>query len=60
MSDFAIEAQQLVKKFPARAGTGDKSTESPSAPTPKRKLWPFGKKEPLAKRVRIPRNEFWI
>ena len=29
MSDFAIEANQLVKKFPARPGTGNK-TESPS------------------------------
>lgn len=25
MSEFAIEARQLVKKFPARAGTGDKT-----------------------------------
>jgi ABC-2 type transport system ATP-binding protein len=28
MSDFAIEARQLVKKFPARPGTGDKNTGS--------------------------------
>jgi ABC-2 type transport system ATP-binding protein len=48
MSDFAIEAHQLVKKFPARAGTGDKPTEpSPTQPR-KRSLWPFGKKEPKA------------
>lgn len=48
MSDFAIEATQLVKKFPARAGTGDKSAETESAPAPKKKLWHFGKKEPKA------------
>ena len=44
MSEFAIDARQLVKKFPARSGTGDKNTESTSAP--KRNLWPFAKKEP--------------
>jgi ABC-2 type transport system ATP-binding protein len=48
MSDFAIEATQLVKKFPARAGTGDKPAEAESTPAPKKKLWPFGKKEPKA------------
>src|SRR5215204_4507671 len=48
MSEFAIEATQLVKKFPARPGTGDKSAENKSVPTPKKKLWPFGKKEPKA------------
>ena len=48
MSDFAIEASQLVKKFPARAGTGDKPAEG-AAPTPKRKpWWQRGKKEPQA------------
>lgn len=46
MTQFAIEAKQLVKKFPARAGTGDKSAEG--APAPKRIRWPFGKKEPKA------------
>src|SRR5512145_1047819 len=40
MSDFAIEARQLVKKFPARPGTGDKS----GSPAPKRGF--FAKKEP--------------
>lgn len=48
MSDLAIEAVQLVKKFPARAGTGDKSAEGQPAPAPKKKFWPFGKKEPKA------------
>ncbi len=49
MSDFAIEATQLVKKFPARAGTGDKSAQGENAPAPKRKpWWKFGKKEPQA------------
>ncbi|MBK7319159.1 ATP-binding cassette domain-containing protein [Candidatus Villigracilis affinis] len=48
MSDFAIEASQLVKKFPARAGTGDKPAEG-AAPAPKRKpWWQRGKKEPQA------------
>jgi ABC-2 type transport system ATP-binding protein len=48
MSDFAVEATQLVKKFPARAGTGDKSTQGETLPTPKKGIWPFKKKEPQA------------
>ena len=50
MSAFAIEAHQLVKKFPARPGTGDKSTEREASPAQpkKRSRWPFGKKEPKA------------
>lgn len=48
MSDFAIEAYQLVKKFPARAGTGDKPAEAAPSQPKKRSLWPFGKKEPKA------------
>jgi len=47
MSDLAIEARQLVKKFPARAGTGDKPADG-ETPAPKRRGWPFGKKEPKA------------
>ena len=46
MSDFAIEASQLVKKFPAKPGTGDKNAENASAPKPKRGF--FAKKEPRA------------
>src|SRR5687767_2188271 len=42
MADFAIEAKQLVKKFPARPGTGDKMSDA--SPAPKRRL--FAKKEP--------------
>ena len=45
MSDFAIDANQLVKKFPARPGAGNKSE---SANAPKRRRWPFGKREPKA------------
>ncbi len=30
MSQFAVEAHQLVKKFPARPGTGDKNPSPPS------------------------------
>ena len=48
MADFAIEARQLVKKFPARPGTGDKKAGSEAKSAPKRRLWPFGKKEPKA------------
>jgi len=48
MSDFAIEAHQLVKKFPARPGTGDKTTEATPTQPKKRSLWPFRKKEPRA------------
>ena len=44
MYDFAIEASQLVKKFPAKPGTGDKGAEP--LPATKRSRWPFGKKEP--------------
>jgi len=43
MSDFAIEARQLVKKFPARPGTGDKTAESSPV---KRKFSLFRKREP--------------
>jgi ABC-2 type transport system ATP-binding protein len=48
MKDFAIEAKQLVKKFPARPGTGDKKPESETSSTPKKRGWPFAKKEPKA------------
>ena len=48
MTEFAIEAKQLVKKFPARPGTGDKKSESGSSPAPKKRGWPFAKKEPKA------------
>src|ERR1051325_10952197 len=48
MSEFAIEARQLIKKFPARPGTGDKKSENDSSPTPKKGNWPFAKKEPKA------------
>ncbi len=42
MSEFAIEANQLVKKFPARPGSGnEKKEEAASVPAPKRGLWPF-------------------
>ncbi len=44
MSNFAIDARQLVKKFPARAGTGDKN----GSPAPKQKRGFFAKKEPKA------------
>ncbi len=47
MSDLAIEAHQLVKKFPARTSAGgDKKAEGESAPAKRRGFWPFGKKEP--------------
>lgn len=48
MSDFAIEATQLVKKFPARPGTGDKAVETESSQSPKKKRWQFWKKDPQA------------
>jgi len=44
MTEFAIDARQLVKKFPARPGTGDKTGET--SPAPKRRLFPFRKREP--------------
>ena len=50
MSELAIEAHQLIKKFPARPGTGEKpaNSEAASAPPKKRSLFPFGKQEPKA------------
>ena len=45
MADFAIEARQLVKKFPARPGTGDKKAEGLPCP---RSAGFFAKKEPKA------------
>src|SRR6187455_1669875 len=44
MSEIAIEARQLIKKFPARAGTGDKATEAAS----KQKRRFFSKRPPKA------------
>lgn len=62
MSDSAIEASQLVKKFPAKPGTVTPSLHSPlpapyedatqgegskgEANSKKRSLWPFPRKEP--------------
>ncbi len=48
MPELAIEACQLVKKFPARPGTGDKPVEGESAPKSGKKRWQFWKKEPKA------------
>src|SRR5215216_7414856 len=48
MTEFAIEARQLVKNFPARPGTGDKKIDGESSPAPKKRVWPFQKKEPKA------------
>ncbi|MCC6261245.1 MAG: ATP-binding cassette domain-containing protein [Anaerolineales bacterium] len=48
MSDFAIEATQLVKQFPARAGTGDKPLEGEASQGPEKKRWQFWKKKPQA------------
>jgi ABC-2 type transport system ATP-binding protein len=44
MNDFAIDARQLVKRFPARPGTGDKNANGTSG-SPARRSW-FGQKEP--------------
>lgn len=55
MSDLAVEAHQLVKKFPTRPGTGDRP--SPPSPLPEaegrrgegqKRRWLFWKKEPKA------------
>src|SRR5687768_4811571 len=48
MTELAVEAKQLVKKFPARPGTGDKTPNGEPASPPKRRRWPFTKKEPKA------------
>ncbi len=46
MSDLAIQAHQLVKKFPARPGAGNEK-HSEDAPKPaKRRFSIFGKREP--------------
>src|SRR5512132_1124516 len=44
MPDFAIDARQLVKKFPARPGTGDKAADA--SPSAKRGFSLFRKREP--------------
>ena len=46
MSIFAIEASQLVKKFPARPGTGDKAPAGAPTPHPTRRF--FRKKDAKA------------
>ena len=46
MSELAIEARQLVKKFPARPGSGDKAKVGEPVQSPRRKRWEFWKKEP--------------
>jgi ABC-2 type transport system ATP-binding protein len=55
MSDWAIEANQLIKKFPRRATPADKTNSAdgdnpqPPVPAPERSRWPFGRKaEPSA------------
>jgi ABC-2 type transport system ATP-binding protein len=48
MSEIAIEATQLVKRFPARPGTGDKPVGGQPVPGPRKKRWQFWKKEPKA------------
>ena len=48
MTDFAIEARQLVKMFPARSGTGDKKANGESATASRRRRWPFARKEAKA------------
>jgi len=44
MTELAIEARQLIKKFPARPGTGDKNAEI----SHKEKRGLFRKKAPKA------------
>src|SRR4030095_10455410 len=44
MAYFAIHANQLVKKFPARPGTGDKGADAEAYPAPKRRF--FARKPP--------------
>lgn len=44
MSDLAIEARQLVKKFPARPGSGDKAKVGEPAQSPRKRRWQFWKK----------------
>ncbi|HJR78903.1 MAG TPA: ATP-binding cassette domain-containing protein [Anaerolineales bacterium] len=48
MTELAVEAKQLVKKFPARPGTGDKPANGEPASPPKRRRWSLAKKEPRA------------
>jgi len=55
MNNWAIEANQLIKKFPRRAApavnpnSADGNESQPAAPAPKHGRWPFGRKaEPAA------------
>ena len=49
MSNSAIEAENLVKKFPKRASSNGKKNPaegSPEASAPRRGVWPFRRREP--------------
>jgi ABC-2 type transport system ATP-binding protein len=48
MSDLAIEARQLVKKFPARPGSGDKAKVGEPVQSPRKRRWQFWKKKAQA------------
>ncbi len=54
MSDYAIDAQNLVKNFPRRAAPDEKRAEKP-----KRRLWP-AKKPPMSEFVAVDHVSFQI
>jgi ABC-2 type transport system ATP-binding protein len=54
MSELAIEVENLVKKFPRRAGAKEAQNqpangegEAKSTPAPKKSPWPFEKRQPM-------------
>lgn len=46
MTQYAIEAQDLVKKFPRKESKENKDSDGAN-PKAKKSLWPFGRKAPL-------------
>lgn len=50
MTDWAIEAEKLCKKFPLRSASNEVNAENPAAESAagKRNWWPFGKKSSKA------------
>jgi ABC-2 type transport system ATP-binding protein len=68
MNEWAIEAVELVKKFPRKAGKDAGTTREmePGAKAQKRSWWPFAKKEPAAEAfavagvsLQIPQGEIF-
>lgn len=58
MSEWAIEAQNLIKKFPRR--TTPAENDENSVKTSKKSWWPFGKKQAITQAVAVDGVSFQI